>query len=70
MIQALGWFVVVVMWIIAAAFAFSDVLCILALVHHARRDPELVIVYAVVFLLFTLFGVAAAFVALSIGRGL
>ena len=70
MIQVLGWFGVAVLWIIAAAFAFSDVLCILALAHHARRDPELVIVYAVVILMFTVFGVAAAYVALSIGRGL
>ena len=70
MIVALRWFITLLMWIVTGAFMVSDIFCFLALIHHCRREPDLALIYGAVILMFTLIGVGAAYVALSVGRGL
>ena len=61
------WFAVILLWAIAAAFAGSDVLCVMALVHH-RKDPEFRVVLSVVVMIFAVFAAGAAYAALAVGR--
>ena len=58
---------VVLLWIVAVAFMASDVLCMLALFHH-RKDREFVLIFAVVVVMFALFGAGAAYAAIAVGR--
>ena len=60
----LGWIAVIVLWIMAGAFAVSDALCVLALVHHARKDPDFLLAWVIVFLVFAGLGTASAFGAM------
>lgn len=66
----LGWMAAGILWMIAAAFAVSDILCILAAVFHFKKEPELAAIYGVVILLFAIFSVGAAYAALAVGRSL
>ena len=70
MIDALRWLIAIFMWIVAGAFMVSDIFCFLALIHHCRREPGLALIYGVVILIFAVLGAGAAYVALSVGRGL
>ena len=64
----LAWMTVGILWMLAAAFAVSDVLCILAAVFHFRKEPELAAIYVMVVLVFTIFSAGAAYAALAVGR--
>ena len=68
MIKLFGWFLVVVLWIIAGAFAVSDILCLLALVHRDEKDRNWTIAWAVVVLVFAMLGAGSAYAALAVGR--
>ena len=70
MMVILAWVTVGILWLIAAAFAVSDILCLLGVIHHFRKDPELAAVYVVVVIIFAVFSVGAAWSALAVGRGL
>ena len=68
MIQALGWFAVIILWIFAGAFAVSDILCLLALVHRDKNDRYWTIAWAVVVLVFAMLGAGFVYAALAVGR--
>ena len=63
----IAWVVTIFLWMIAAAFAVSDGLILLALIHH-RKDREFVLVLGVVMVLFAMFAAGAAYGALAVGR--
>ena len=68
MMTVLIWFSVIVLWIIAAAFAVSDILFILAVIYHFRKDRELTAIYAVVIPIFGIFSAGSAYAALAVWR--
>ena len=65
----IAWAVTIFLWVIAAAFAVSNVLILLALIHH-RKDMEFVLILGVVFVVFAIFAAGAACGALAAGRTL
>lgn len=65
----LAWAVTIFLWVIAVAFAVSNVLILLALIHH-RKDMEFVLILGVVFVAFAILAAGAACGALAVGRTL
>ena len=63
----LAWAVTIFLWVIAVAFAASDSLILLALIHH-RKDMEFVLILGVVFVAFAILAAGAACGALAVGR--
>ena len=67
MITVIKWATWILMWVIAVAFAWSDVLCMMTLFHYTKdRTAALVICAAI--LAFTVIAAAAVYTALTIGR--
>ena len=67
MITVIKWAAWILMWVIAVAFAWSDVLCMITLFHYRKeRTTSLIVVAAI--LAFTLIAAAAVYAAMTIGR--
>ena len=60
---------VVLLWILAASFAGSGLMCFLAVTHH-WEDREFSVVFAAVAVIFAIFSAAAVYAALAVGRSL
>ena len=67
MIRVIEWAAVIMLWLVAVAFVGSDILCILAMIHH-RKDREMLVVFAGVTLMFAMIGAGAVYAALMVGR--
>ena len=68
MITVIKWAAWILMWVIAVAFAWSDVLCMMTLFHYRKERTSLIVVAAI--LAFALIAAAAVYAAMTIGRGL
>ena len=60
------WAAWILMWVIAVAFAWSDVLCMMTLFHYRKERTSLIVVAAI--LAFALIAAAAVYAAITIGR--
>ena len=67
MIRIIEWAAVVFLWIVAASFTISDLLCVLALFHN-RKDREFLLVIGTVVIVFAMFAACAVYGALRVGR--
>ena len=65
--KVIEWVVVIFLWIVAAAFTISDLLCVLALFHN-RKDREFLLVIGTVVIVFAMFAACAVYGALRVGR--
>ena len=66
MITVIKWAAWILMWVIAVAFAWSDVLCMMTLFHYRKERTSLIVVAAI--LAFALIAAAAVYAAITIGR--
>ena len=66
MITVIKWAAWILMWVIAVAFAWSDVLCMMTLFHYRKERTLLIVVAAI--LAFALIAAAAVYAAMTIGR--
>ena len=58
----------VFLWVIGAAFAASFLLFLIASICHIKRDPEQMVVYFFVCLVFAFVSAGAIYVATLVGR--
>ena len=66
MITVIKWAAWILMWVIAVAFAWSDVLCMMTLFHYRKERTSLIVVAAI--LAFALIAASAVYVAMTIWR--
>lgn len=69
MITVIKWATWILMWIMTVAFAWSDVMCMIAIIHY-RKDRKFMLTICAFCLAFTVIAAAALYTALSIGRNL